>query len=277
MLDTSSRPPCPYCSSTTIVRNGKRKDRPLYKCRTCGRQYRIGGAIHGLRFSPELIGEAIDSYYRGASLEEVVSNLARDRQYAPLSRNTVSRWVRVYSAKAVLQVSDRKARPGWSWVVMALPAQIRSEGVWVWCVIYFPSQYVMACDISADRDVDAAYRVMSRAKGRADGMPAGIVYDADGPCGEVVRDVFPTAVSVRLQEPTTNTLPIALREALERLVSRIRRSHDPDKALRHLEDWTIFHNHLGGQVSAQGTTPGEAAEVDNPLSTWADVVRLGTT
>ena len=66
-----------------------------------------------------------------------------------------------------------------------------------------------------------------------------------------------------------------LGKALKSQAARVRRMKDAGRALRYLEGWTIFHNHLGGHVSPEGRTPGDASGMDVPVSSWEDVVRLG--
>ena len=276
MADLSTRPTCPYCKSTRVVGNGRRKGSSLYKCRGCGRQFRSTGAIHGLRFPPELIGEALGMYYRGSSLEDVVAQLAGDREYAPLSRNTVSRWVRTYSVAAVRQVAGLKAQLGPFWVVVTLPTRVRGGGWWAWFVTDLSSDYLIACHLSVDRDVDVALEVLWKARSRAARIPVAIAYDADGPCREAVGHLFPHRVSIAWRRgPVVDTISETLSETLQRQAPRVRRFNDLERGLRYLEGWSVFYNHLGGHVSPEGRTPGETAGVDAPFSTWADVVRLG--
>ena len=275
MANPSGIPPCPYCHSTIIVRNGKRKVYCLYKCRGCGRQFRGSGAVHGHRFPPELIGDAIEMYCRGSSLGEVVAQLAGERRCPLPSRNTVSRWVQMYFAAAALQTAGRRAQTGWYWVVVTLPTRVRGDRYWAWFVLDSPSDYLMACHVSADMDVDAACEALRKAGSRAAGMILGIVADADGPCREAVERVFPGTPGTGWPKPTVNLLPDTLGDMIQRQVSRVRRTVDPAGGLRYLEGWTVFYNHLGGDVSPEERTPGQAAGVDVPFSTWADVVRLG--
>ena len=275
MIHTPNRPPCPSCWSSHVVKNGKGTKHQLYKCRACGRQFRSTGAVDGLCFPPELVGEAIAKYFQGLSLERVVEELARDWVHAPFSRNTVSRWVKTYTAIAAKALLDSEAAPVQFWLVVTLPTRVGRQGCWAWFVADATSPYLLACHISIHKDVDATGEVLSKARRRAADMPALIAFDADGPCGEVVTGGFPDALPVHPSDPAVDWLPEPLAEGLRAQASRIHRMQDLESALRYLEGWALFHNHLGGSVTPDGRTPGAIAGARVTHATWADVVRLG--
>ena len=191
MIHSADRPVCPYCRSARVVRNGCRKLSKLYKCRGCSRQFRSTGAIQGLRFPPELIGSALVLYYQGASLAQVVARLVDDWDYAPLSRETIARWVRVYTAVALRNSPDLKVQTEVCWLVATLEARVGSDACWVWLVMDLQSRYILACDFSPEKDVDLACEVLKKAKACATTMPIAIATDGNGPCDAAVRTCVP--------------------------------------------------------------------------------------
>ena len=274
MLDLSPRPRCPHCNSSHVVRNGRRKNHSLYICRDCPRQFRSTGALHGLRFPPDLIGEAIERYYRGASLRRVAAELGRDRGCPGLSRNTISRWVQTFSAAAVRQLADRTPRPAACWLGVSL-ATIRGRGCWVWFIIDLPRRYVLACHISVDRNANAARRVLGKALARGAGALSPIATDDAEPWCTALGSLQADRWVLPVPDLMGYRLPEGLLEPLRSQAARVRRMGGLDQGLQYLEGWTVFHNHLGGYAELRGKTPGELAGVEWPCSTWADVVRCG--
>ena len=275
MIEHPKRPPCPYCQSTHVVRNGRRKKYCLYICRGCGVQFRSTGAVHGLCFPPALVGDAIAKYFQGSSPARVVKELALDGGHEPFSRDTVSRWVKTYTAVAANTLLDSEAAPVQLWLMVMLPTRVRRQRCWAWFVTDGPSQYLMACHISIHKDVDAAGEVLSKARRRTADIPTFIAFDPDGPCGEAVERAFPDALPVHPSDPVVDYLPGSLAEGLWAQASRVHRMKDLESALGYLEGWVLFHNHLGGRVTPDGRTPGAIAGARVPLAGWADVVRLG--
>ena len=271
----ATRPRCPRCDSSHVVRNGRRKNISLYLCRDCSRQFRSTGALHRLRFPPDLIGEAIERYYRGASLRRVAAELGRDRSCPSLSRNTVSRWVQTFSAAAGRHLADRTPRPAAGWLGVSLATRTRGRECGLCFIIDQHARYVLACHLSVDRNADAARQALVKALLRAGGAISSITTDDvelwRGAVASVLGDEWPSPVlDLGGCRP-----PDRLEEALRSQAARVRRMGGLEQGLQYLEGWTVFHNHLGGYAEAGGKTPGEVAGVDCPFATWADVVRAG--
>ena len=202
---------CPLCKGANIVKNGRRKLLQRYRCGSCGSQFTSSGAMHGYRFSPEVMGSALRIYFTGQSCQEVVwSLMAVEPDDAPVSRQTVYRWVQTYSEAAHLEVARHKADAGAVWDAVAF-AGGGARSRCVWFVVDRDSDYILAFHLSASENANDARTVLARARDHAERPPTAV--EAVGSAyGEAVSQVFPGAAVL---SPPNNVLqaPIHRRDA----------------------------------------------------------------
>ena len=274
MPELSGNAPCPYCASDHVVRNGTRKNSVLYRCRGCRKQFSSTMATHGHHFSPALIGTALELYFRGSSLQRVIQALSEEWSDFPLSKETVSRWVRVYSDVAAAYLANLKVATGNDWLVLGVARRVRGRACSMWVVADLDSGYILSCGLSGDGN-DIADLVLHRAADRALGMPGNILLDSpqDGPA--LVRVAFPEANIVPLGEAVTCTYSEDLDYAIRHQAARLQSMKDVEHGCRYLQGWMVFHNHLGGSRGPDGTIPGEKSRGRPCLSTWLEVVEKG--
>jgi transposase-like protein len=73
----ASRKICPHCASCEIVRNGKKKGRQAYVCRSCGRSFveTTGSALENSHSSPTVWRQVIRDTVNGVSLDKTANGL----------------------------------------------------------------------------------------------------------------------------------------------------------------------------------------------------------
>lgn len=83
LIEVSS---CPHCNSTSIVRNGHKKDKQQYKCRNCNKSFQAttGTPIHGLHLK-DRIPKYIKALKQGMTIRAAAN-------YAEISKNTSFSW-----------------------------------------------------------------------------------------------------------------------------------------------------------------------------------------
>ena len=276
--NVANRPGCPRCDSSHVVRNGTRRNHILYLCRGCGRQFRSPGALHGLRFPPDLIGEAVERYYRRASLQRVAAELGRDRGCPGLSRKTVSRWVQTFSAAAVRQVADQTAQPTPCWLGVSLATRIRGSGCWMWFIVDLPARYVLACHLSVDRNADAARQVLEKALDRAAGAPSPIATDDVELWRAAVASVLDDGWASFVEDLRGNRLPEGLEGTLRSQAARVRRLWGLDQGLSTWKDGLSSTTTWAGMRSPGGRPPGSWQGWSRPVRhglTWLGAVPEG--
>lgn len=85
---------CPHCGSEQVRKNGHRRGKQNYRCKTCDRQFLETYAPKG--YSEEIKRLCLEMHRRGLKLRQV-------EQFTGIPRSTLSYWVR----QAGLGVSDR--------------------------------------------------------------------------------------------------------------------------------------------------------------------------
>ena len=199
----------------------------------------------------------------------------RHTEAAPLSRQTVYRWVRAYSKYAFDQVMLRRADVDSLWMAVEIQQGMREGGSVVWFVMDLGTRYILACHLSESRNAVAAGAVLDKAIGHAVRAPTAVLADVDSSYNQALKQTIPECELLHPNGRVVDNLPVELRRGLEKQTARVRRFRDPGTALGHLEGWIVFHNFFGGHPPGKPTAPGDDAAVGVSFNEWAHVVRLG--
>lgn len=62
---------CKNCGSSKIVKNGKRNNQQLYKCKECAKQFIDNDNFDRMRTQKHIMGFAMDLYYDGMSVRKI--------------------------------------------------------------------------------------------------------------------------------------------------------------------------------------------------------------
>ncbi|UBF28956.1 hypothetical protein K9N68_14600 [Kovacikia minuta CCNUW1] len=76
---------CPHCGSEQINKNGHRRGKQNYRCKTCDRQFIETYTSRG--YSEEIKRLCVEMYRRGLKLRQV-------EQFTGIPRSTLSHWVK---------------------------------------------------------------------------------------------------------------------------------------------------------------------------------------
>src|SRR4030042_1167120 len=63
-------PKCKFCQSTAVVKNGTRNAVQYYICKECGRGFVYNKGLPRMRYSTEIVADAVYDYYAGVSLKK---------------------------------------------------------------------------------------------------------------------------------------------------------------------------------------------------------------
>ena len=223
-----------------------------------------------------MIGSALWSYFSGNSCQEAIWDL--EREYggaAPISRQTVHRWVRTYAEVAAMQVALLEADSEFLWLALELPVSADPGGMRLWFIIDWRLCYILACHVSMGRNAEDAAIVLEKAAGHAKRAPAILVVEEGSTYSAVLAQIFPEA-QLR-SESVSNWLPPDDSQAFQKQASRVRRMKGMDGAARFLKGWAVAYNFLGAHPHADTDepTPGQRADVEVPFRDWTDIVRQG--
>ena len=294
---------CPYCGSLQIYRNGHRKNKRLYLCRQCARQWREGGGVGGRSFPVVQIGKAIHNVFTGLSYRQSAKAVKDEFQIhdADISPQTVSNWVNKYTYFAICLTRKLEVPSGgkyWRFEDLVLtirPTNKSPEARYRKWLLLLDDRFGYVFYVHAGR-----YKGRSWAKGES---PEGLT-SAEPKVGDVEvvsRFLKPgPASSARLSEKersevTTLTdsysvktvskdrLPFPPGSTVAKLFgeygtfqSRFKRTLDNTKLRRYLAGWVITNNFFTPRAYLGGRTPAQAAGIEAPISSWADIVMLET-
>ena len=283
-MESPCSPQCVYCRSPSVNRNGLRKNGlQRHRCRACGRNFDDPEKGNRRQFRLDQVGESVSHFYEGMSCGEVVARMNRGACDAPLSRESINRWVVGYTKTAL---SVLRAFPALrihsvkDWAVLDFPASVRQGGVSrAWFVVERSSSFILACHLSgARRSVQDAAAVLRLASEIAVKPPLSVASETASPYEDALRRVFPGSahiVSKSGNGTIAEILPHELKEAFRAQVRRVRRMKNLERGLLHLRGWSAHFNFMGGHQNTVDTAPHRAARLLPLFPDWHAVVRLG--
>jgi transposase-like protein len=83
---------CKFCFSDEVVKNGVRKSGQFWRCKSCGHSFMDNRALPKMRYSVDVITEAVNKYLGGDSVENIRNNIDRETNQMPSSAS-VYRWL----------------------------------------------------------------------------------------------------------------------------------------------------------------------------------------
>ena len=275
-------PNCIYCGNAHVSLNGHRNGRQLYRCRypSCLKQFTDKGSVFGHHFPPEVTGEAVGQFYHGMSLAQVVEKMSERAGDAPLSRETVRRWVIMHTREALRRMDGVKAATSGYWVAVDIVEcrRDRSE-VWAWFIFDAITMFALACHLSGGRNKEEAAVVLRMAVGAAFSLkaPVLVVWKAPSPYDDAVRKMFPKAFDQSEPingSPGNDAVPEAVEKALRVEVRRALRMKGLDRGLLHLRGWLLSINFMEGyQVLPGKEPPCTGVGLRSYLTNWQSVAK----
>ena len=287
----AGRMSCPYCKGCRTVLNGTRKGRQGYLCLECGKQWRQGGAIGGRSFPPDQIGFAIQMYYTGLSFRQAAKELKHrfGIHETDVSPETIRNWVDSYTDAAIRLVRWSKAPDDAMWWDFR-KLTLSPPRTWM-MMLDDRTGYIEAIHVADFWRSRWGFEVFDDA-GRPDGVRVSEVvhlmmqsgYDWRSTVGSEVM-VFSRDGTDRVGDrdiehieyadhfPPGITAPKIFGE-YHAACARFERNDDTWEVMRRLVGWMITRNWFTKQRELGGRTPGQAAGIESPIATWADVVRL---
>ena len=106
---------CKYCGSKNLWLYGKYKGSQRFYCRDCKQKFARNFALPKMRSTVSRVGDVLQSYFSGISLNEVKQNMERQYNYRPLV-DTIYRWLDRFIKQARSKVQDIKPNIGDAWV-----------------------------------------------------------------------------------------------------------------------------------------------------------------
>ena len=274
---------CVKCQSGDVIANGKRRNKSgvvaRYLCKTCGARFTGKEGFQQRRADPEKIALALDLYFRGMSLRQIVEHFSQVHALK-LSHTTVYRWITHYSALAAQWLDSQDALVGERWHIDETVLNVNGEHRYLWNVMDSDTRMLLATHISRTRSLDETRAPLRKAKGATDTIPTEIRSDGMQAYPKAIRKEFgkgrhsphKLVPSIRAEESNNR---IERLHGTEKSRTKVMRAFDQeDGAAAIMEGWRV-HYDMVRTHQALGKTPAEAADIAPLVGfKWHELLRL---
>ncbi len=289
--------PCKWCGSVKVVKNGKRNDEQLYRCKDCRHQFFDNGKFPRMRKPKTIVAAALRLYFDGASLPKVGRSL-RSLLGTGAHHSTIHDWITKYvpqvdaflgnftpdlsgvwhSDETTLRFRPSKHLTGWQ---RARGIRRPGEDWWQWDAIDEGTRFIVGTSISRTRTYQEGLAFM-RGCAQYAPRPTKIVTDSLPTYPRIIRRVF---YSVRPEERVKHIhLDSGFKpnQVIERWHGTL---EDRVTAMRGLKSpltpiprgFAIDYNFLRPHMSLDGLTPAQAAGIQLPFNDgWGNLIAWAT-
>ena len=150
-----------------VVKAGTRNGYQRYLCLACSKKFHANGKAAGRRIRADQMGEAIRLYYTGMSHKQIAESMGRNYDIPGLSTATVYHWVRDCTKVALKEMEGHRVHAGGQWLVDEMQLRVGGREYWVWNVMDESTRYLLASQLTKERDARAAESVLRKAAGAA--------------------------------------------------------------------------------------------------------------
>jgi len=267
---------CKYCGSKNLWLYGKYKDSQRFFCRDCKRKFAGNFALPKMRSPVNHVGDALQSYFSGMSLNEVRQNIEQQHNYSP-SVSTIYRWLDRFIKEAAYKVRDTKPNVGDIWIADETVIKINRKKYWLFDCIDAKTRFLLASHLSPNRGTREARTLMEKATERAGKTPRVVMTDKLAAYLDGIELAFGADAEHRQGSPfdieTNTNLIERFQGSLKDRTKVLRGLKRPDTARKFIEGWLIHYNYFRPHISLNGKTPARKAGIVLSTNDWLDVVR----
>lgn len=294
--NVSQRVECKYCQGHNLIKWGKQNGHQRFKCKDCNHIFDDNGLPPRMRTKLEIIANALELYYGGASLP-TTSRLLRKFFKIKASPRTILNWIQRYVpliedfTKYLLPQTSKvwhadetaiSIRPRKSLTKEQKRKKKRRKGEqhWFWDAIDEKTRYILGCHMSRNRSQGEATKFFIKCRRNA-GKPKRIYTDG--------MRAYNRGISKGLRIHTRNHIAnIGLHgghnnQLIERFHATLKGRLVGTRGLVSPETciprgFVIYYNYLRPHTSLDGRTPAEASEINLLFEDgWGDLIRWSTT
>jgi putative transposase len=267
---------CKYCGSKNLWLYGTYKGSQRFYCRDCKRKFAGNFALPKMRSPVSYVGDALQSYFSGMSLNEVRYNIEQQHNYSP-SVSTIYRWLDRFIKQASYKVKDIKPHVGDVWIADETVIKINRKKYWLFDCIDAKTRFLLASHLSPNRGTREARTLMEKAAERADKTPKIVLTDKLAAYLDGIELAFGADAEHKQGSPfdvrSNTNLIERFQGTLKDRTKVLRGLKKPETAKKFIEGWLIHYNYFRPHISLKGKTPAQRAGVVLSVNDWLDVVR----
>jgi len=288
---------CPKCQSGDVIENGKRHNKSgvitRYLCKTCGFRFTGKDGFQRRRSEPEKIALALDLYFRGMSLRQIVEHF-QQVYTLKVSHQTIYNWITHYSMLAADWMDSQNAKVGEKWHVDETVVNVDGEQRYLWNVMDSETRMLLATHLSRTRSIPETRIPLRKAKDMTETRPKLVFTDGMHAYKPAIRKEFsrrarkgdyligqgsgvrfnPHRVVPSIRAEKSNNR-IERLHGTEKSRIKIMRAFDQDHGAAMLMDGWRVHYDMIRTHQAIGKTPAEAAGIPSLNGfKWAELLKL---
>jgi transposase-like protein len=269
---------CKYCNSPSVVKYGFVEGTQKYLCKECGRKFSADDHLYRMKTPASQVSSALNDYYDGKSIGDICRSSLAEHGSQP-STKTVYGWITKYTDEAVNQFRNYHPKVGDTWVADETVLRIDGANIWLYDIIDEKTRFMLASRIALSRTTDDARKLMESAAKCAGKHPSVVRTDKNYSYLDGIELAFGADTEHRLGSPFTvkkedsTSLIERFHGTLKSRTKVMRGLKSIETAIQFADGFLTYYNYLRPHEKLDGRTPAEAAGIDYPLKTWADITR----
>jgi transposase-like protein len=268
---------CKYCKSEKVVKNGKVKDKQLYRCKNCKHQFLDNGNSVGMRTKSEVIAFALNLYYDGLSTWKIQRHIAKTFK-VDVSVTAIWKWLMKYSDLVCRYVSTLDLKLSGKYHHDETEIKVGGEARYFWETIDRDTRFIVAHLLTEDRTSEEATKVFKQALEKQ--KPIAFFTDGSFAYDKAFNKVFWSnyrtskvewvrRVGIRARE--TNQIIERKHGTLKDRLRPTRGLKKDKTAEKWLNGYIINYNFVKPHIALKGMTPAQAAGLDIK-SDWGELI-----
>lgn len=274
---------CPECGSENIIGFGKRHnkcgDLQRYQCKDCKKRFSINLGFEKMKASPQVITSAIQLYFTGESLRNVMKFLKL--QGIKVSHVTVYKWISKYIAlmNNYLDKIQKQVQVSDTWRADELYVKFKGNMKYLFAIMDDETRFWIAQEVAETKYSHDARHIFSTAIRTMGMKPNTLITDGL----QAYNDAYKKLI-YRQHGQTKHIRHITLKgdhnnNKMERMNGEVR---DREKVMRGLKrkdtqilkGYQLYHNYIRPHEGLDGRTPSEACGLKvNGDNKWITLIQ----
>jgi len=276
---------CPYCgSSSYVIKRGFRYNRngPVqrYHCKHCKKRFRDETAFEGMRNRAITIITALDLYYRGVSLRQIVQHV--ESCYGiKVSHGTVYNWIRKFVNLINEYINTLQIATSERWHADETLVKVSGRHLVLWALMDSETRFLIALHISQKRGAEDAEILIKKAIEASTNKPLEMVTDGACSYEAAIKKEFlenkdcGNEALIHLKGPLTMALNNKMERFFRTLKGRLKtmyRIYNEQTAKTFTDGFSVYYNFIKPHKSLNNKTPAHAAGLFPDKASWLNLI-----
>lgn len=267
---------CRFCGSENIEKHGMRYNKngskQRYRCKECNKRFVVNDGFSKMKYSPEIITQALDLYFKGLSFRKVKDHFEQFLN-RKIHHTTVLTWIEKYTTIIDCYVRDLKPELSGIWHTDEMMIRAGGKWSWLWYTMDKNTRFMVANLISNTRTVKDARNLFKIAKKHGHGKPDVMVTDGLQSYNDAFKREFytqksPQSKHVRnagVRKKVNNNVVERLNNTVRERDKVMRGMQNNDTATVLMNGFRNYYNVLRPHMGIDNRTPAEMAGLNLEL------------